>query len=129
MYETLLFLHVLSAFVLMAGVVTMSAMALGASIGAGAVTLGNRMTEIGATGALVFGIWIALREDVYDITDGWILGAIGLWVAATGLGTVAGRRITEGDDPRFEAGAAALHWLGSAAVIGILALMIWKPGV
>jgi hypothetical protein len=128
-YETLLFLHVLSAFMLVAGVVTISAMAVGASIGTTAVTIGNRLTEIGATGALVFGIWIALREDVYDITDGWILGAIVLWLVATALGTVAGRRITEGDDPRFERGAALLHWLGSAAVIGILVLMIWKPGV
>ena|SRR3712207_2367342 len=129
MYETLLFLHVLAAFMLMTGIVMISAMALGASIGTRAVFVGNRLIEIGATLALVLGIWIALREDVYDITDGWILGAIGLWIVATALGGTANRRVTEGEDPRFEAGAPLLHWLATVAVVGILVLMIWKPGV
>ncbi len=129
MYETLLFLHVLAAFMLVAGVVMVSAMALGASIGTTGVKVGSRLIEIGSTLALVFGVWIALREEIYDITDGWILGAIGLWIVGTALGSMSGRRLTEGDDPRFAEGAALLHWLAAAAVVGILVLMIWKPGV
>ena len=128
-YETLLFLHVLAAFALMAGVVMISAMALGVPIGSRAVFVGNRLIEIGATLAVILGIWIALREDVYDITDGWILGAIGLWIVATALGSTANRRVTEGEPPRFEPGAPLLHWLATVAVVGILVLMIWKPGV
>jgi hypothetical protein len=126
-YETLLFLHVLSAFALMSGLVIMSALAVGAPIGAGTFALGNRLTEIGATLALIFGVWIALKEDFYDITDGWILGAIGLWVVATAVGTMAGKSMPEGE-LRVEGRTALLHWAGVAAAVGILVLMIWKPG-
>lgn len=128
MDETLLFLHVLAAFMLGSGVVMVSAMALGASIGTTTLTIGTRLIEIGATAALVFGIWIALREDAYSITDGWIIGAIVLWIVGTATGSISGRRVTEGDDPRFADGGALMHWLSAAAVIGILVLMIWKPG-
>ena len=129
MYETLLFLHVLSAFVLMSGIVIFSAAALGTPIGTAARTVGDRCTEIGATLVLIFGVWIVLREDAYDITDGWILGAIGLWIFATALGTMAGRSIPKGEEPRVHGKAAAMHWLSTAAVVGILILMIWKPGL
>jgi hypothetical protein len=128
MYETLLFLHVLSAFVLMAGVVALSATALGVPVGAGPFTLGSRLVEIGGTGVLIFGLWIVFREDFYDLTDGWILGAIGLWIVSTGMGTMSTRGVGEGSDPRFEGRAAAMHWVATAAALGILVLMVWKPG-
>jgi hypothetical protein len=128
MEDTLLFLHILSAFALVAGILALSAMALGAPIGPGPFALGNRLVEIGGTGVLVFGLWIVFREDVYDISDGWILGAIVLWIVATGLGTMAGRAVPEGDDPRFAGRAVAMHWVAAVATIGILVLMVWKPG-
>ena len=127
MYETLLFLHILAAFALVSGIVIMSALALGAPIGSGTFTLGERLTEIGATLALIFGVWIALREEFYDITDGWILGAIGLWVVATGLGIMAGKSMPEGE-LRVAGRTAVFHWAAAAATVGILVLMIWKPG-
>ena len=129
MDDTLLFLHVLSAFALMAGVVMFSALALGVPLGRGTRTLADRLTEIGATTALVFGIWIVLREDIYDLTDGWILGAIGLWVVAIATGIMAGLSVPEGDDPPVDARAKAFSWAATAAAVGILVLMIWKPGV
>ena len=128
MYETLLFLHILAAFMLMAGVVVISAMALHAPIGTGTLSLGIRLVEIGGTLVLVFGVWIVLREDFYDLTDGWILGAIGLWIVATTLGTLSGRNVTEGENPRFQGSATMMHWLSVVAAIGILILMVWKPG-
>ena len=128
MYETLLFLHVLAAFVLVAGVVTLSAVALGVPVPAGPFAISSRLVEIGGTAVLIFGIWIVLREDFYDITDGWILGAIGLWVASTGLGSMSTRGMREATEPRFEGRAVAMHWLATAAVLGILVLMVWKPG-
>ena len=129
MDETLLFLHVLAAFALMAGVVMFSALALGVPIGRGSRTVADRLTEIGATAALVFGIWIVLREDIYDLTDGWILGAIGLWIVAVATGTMAGRAVPEGDAPIVTGRAKALSWAATAAAVGILVLMIWKPGI
>jgi hypothetical protein len=126
-YETLIFLHILSAFALVSGIVIMSALAFGAPIGAGTFTLGNRLTEIGAMLALIFGVWIVLREDFYDITDGWILGAIGLWVLATGLGTMAGKSMPEGELV-VRGRTAVYHWAAAAALVGILVLMMWKPG-
>ena len=129
MDDALLFLHVLSAFALVAGVVMFSAAAFGVPLAGVSRTVANRLTDVGATAALVFGIWIVLREDVYDITDGWILGAIGLWVFAVATGTMAGRAVPEGDDARLDGRAQALHWVTVAATVGILALMIWKPGV
>ena len=128
MDDTLLFLHVLSAFALMAGIVTFSALALGAPIGRGPFTLANRLVQIGGTGVLVFGLWITFREDVYDITDGWILGAIGLWILATAAGTMAGSGVPEEGDPRIEGRPVAMHWVAAAATIAILVLMVWKPG-
>jgi hypothetical protein len=127
--DALLFLHVLSAFALMAGVVMFSALALGVPIGAGSRTVADRLTEIGATLALVFGLWIVFREDIYDVTDGWILGAIGLWVVAVATGTMAGRAVPEGDAPVMDGRAQALSWAATAASVGILVLMIWKPGI
>jgi hypothetical protein len=126
--DALLFLHVLSAFALMAGVVMFSALALGVPIGRGSRTVADRLTEIGATAALVFGLWIVLREDLYDVTDGWILGAIGLWVVAVATGTMAGRAVPEGDVVVVEGRAKALSWAAAAASVGILVLMVWKPG-
>lgn len=130
MYETLLFLHVLSAFVLVTGLVMLTATAVGAPVGLGTYKVANRLTETGATLALIFGIWIVLREDFYDITDGWILGAIGLWVLATALGTMAGRDVSEdGPSPRLVGNRGkVLHWVALAATVGILVLMVWKPG-
>jgi hypothetical protein len=128
MYETLLFLHVLSAFALMAGIVVLSAVALRAPVPAGPFAVGSRLVEIGGTSVLVFGLWIVFREDFYDITDGWILGAIVLWLVATGLGSMSTRGMREAAAPRFEGRALAMHWLTTAALLGILVLMVWKPG-
>jgi hypothetical protein len=126
--ETLLFLHVLAAFALVAGLVMFSATALGVTLGPGQFFLANRLADVGATVALVFGVWIVLREDAYDITDGWILGAIVLWVIAVALGTMIGRSMPDGAT-RVEGRLAMLHWLTTAVTVGILVLMVWKPGV
>ena len=127
MDDTLLFLHVLAAFALMAGIVMFSAAALGVTLGSGQFFFANRLTDVGATVALVFGVWIVLREDVYDITDGWILGAIVLWVAAVATGSSIARFMPEGTT-RVEGKAVALHWLTAALATAILVLMVWKPG-
>jgi hypothetical protein len=127
MDETLLFLHVLAAFALAAGIVMFSATAFGATLGPRQFFLANRLTDVGATLALGFGVWIVLREDFYDITDGWIIGAIVLWVIAVGLGSSIARVMPEGAT-RLEGRAVLLHWATAAVTTAILVLMIWKPG-
>lgn len=130
MYETLLFLHVLSACMLTAAVVMLSGAALGAATGGRTVSIGNLLWDIGGLGTLAFGIWIVAREDLYEITDGWILGAIVLWFAATGVAVVARRGLSdEGGEPTYTAAAARMHWLRALIVVGFLVLMVWKPGV
>ena len=128
MDDTLLFLHVLSAFLLMTTVVMLSAVALGAPVGARTVSLGNLLWDIGGLGTLAFGVWIVLRNDFYDITDGWILAALVLWIAIAGVGARTRTALSEGDEPRYTALGARLHWVRAVLVVGFLVLMIWKPG-
>ena len=90
MYDTLLFLHVLTAFAIVATVVIFSAFALGLATDSRVLAVGNALWAVGGLGTLVFGIWLALYVKGYEIWDGWILGAIVLWAVATELG--GGRR-------------------------------------
>jgi hypothetical protein len=124
MYDWLLFLHLLVAFMLAVTAVTYSAVALGSGPGGRALFVADRCWDVGGLGTLVLGIWLALYLDEYDFWDGWILGAIGLWLVATGLGDQV-RRGMAADEPRD---IAVMHWLRTLAVLGLLVLMIWKPG-
>jgi hypothetical protein len=130
-YDWLLFFHLLAAFLLAVTAVTYSAVALGAAAGGRTLFVADRCWDVGGIGTLVLGVWLALHLDQYEIWDGWIVGAIVLWVAATGLGETARKRI-ERPDPNgpivYDRQAALLHWLRTVAVIGLLVLMIWKPG-
>ena len=124
MYDWLLFFHLLAAFLLFVTLVTYTAMAVGAVAGGRAVFVADRCWDVGGLGTLVLGIWLALYLDEYDLFDGWILGAIGLWVIATGLGDTVRRRLAEGES----AAVSTMHWLRTLAVLGLLVLMVWKPG-
>jgi hypothetical protein len=134
MDDTLLFLHVLSAFLLMSTVVILSALAFGAPVPSRGVFLANLLWDIGATGTIVFGLWIVAREDVYEIGDGWIIGAIVLWFAVSGIGVRARNELqpaTAGgaDDTQvLTQRGVVMHWARALLVIGFLVLMIWKPG-
>ena len=123
MTDALLFLHVLSAFLLMATVVMLSGVALGTPAPGRTVSLANLFWDVGGLGTLVFGVWLALDIDGYGLLDFWILAAIVLWAVATELGRRA--RATVGDAAgRF----AQWHWLRTAVVVLLLADMIFKPG-
>ena len=126
MTETLLFLHVLSAAVLVAGVIGFSARVLGAQLDAGALRVFYFFWNGGAAGALIFGVWLAFNIDDYEIWDAWILIAIGLFLASGGVieKALGSYRETPGPVP---AAAARLHWIGVLIIVGLLADMIWKP--
>jgi uncharacterized membrane protein len=94
---------------------------------------------------LGFGLWL-VHQAGYGWGQTWIVLALVLWVLAGALGGIGGRheketrelaeRLTaEGDAPSPELSARlraplwlALSWGSGVIVIGILALMIWKPG-
>ena len=124
MYDTLLFLHLIAAFLLAVTVVMYSAVALGAATTGRAMFVADRCWDVGGLGTIVLGVWLVLNLDQYDITDGWIIGAIVLWFVATGLGQTVQRRLAAGETPAV----ATMHWLRTLTVLGLLVLMIWKPG-
>jgi len=134
-YDTLLFLHILAAFALVATVVVFSAFALGASPDSRVLAIANVLWTIRGLGTLIFGIWLALYVKGYEIWDGWIIAAIVLWAIGTELGRRAqvgyvsmagpGGEATAGAEVRQ---AALLHWLRSAVVLALLVVMIYKPG-
>jgi hypothetical protein len=124
MDEWLLFFHLLAAFLLAVTVVMYSAVALGATIGARATFVADRCWDVGGLGTLILGIWLALNLDQYGFFDGWIIGAIALWLLATGLGQSVQRRTASGET----SAVASMHWLRTLVIIGLLVLMIWKPG-
>lgn len=124
MYDWLLFLHVLAAFLLAVTVVMYSAVALGAAAGPRMLFVADRCWDVGGLGTLILGIWLALYLDEYDFFDGWIIGAIVLWLIATGLGQSVQRRTASG----ATTAVATMHWLRTLTVLGLLILMIWKPG-
>jgi hypothetical protein len=135
-YDWLLFLHVFAAFLLAVTVVMYSAVALGGVLGGRATFVADRCWDVGGLGTLILGVWLALYLDQYEIWDGWILGAIALWVVATGLGESVRKRLAEREGGGEGGGAATvtagavttMHWLRTLTVLGLLVLMIWKPG-
>jgi hypothetical protein len=124
MYDWLLFFHLIAAFMLAVTVVIYSAVALGATAPGRTLFVADRCWDVGGLGTLILGIWLALHLDQYGFFDGWILGAIALWFVATGLGQSIQRRMASGQPGAIY----TMHWLRTIVVIGLLVLMIWKPG-
>jgi len=126
--DIVLFFHVLAAFALVTGVVGFGIVLGQASRTEGAAALRltplvRRLWDIGGVGTLVLGIVLALDE--FEITDGWILGALVLWVVAAGGGGPLGKALADG---KVSGRAWALFGLAALATLGILYLMIFKPG-
>jgi uncharacterized membrane protein len=102
--------------------------------------------SVGLPVVLVFGIWLVADLDFVKWSNTWIILALVGWVLAGALGGAGGKReketrllaerlATEGDAPSPELHmrmrdpvTLALSWGSGVVVLGILALMIWKPG-
>jgi hypothetical protein len=131
MYHALLFIHVLTAFLLVAGVVMYTAFVLGGPVSRGTRLVAEILWGIGGVGTIVFGIWLALNRPEYEIWDGWILGALVLWFVAFGTGSQvsAAIRPTGGEETiTVDRRVAMMHWLRVLATAAVLLLMVWKPG-
>ncbi len=100
---------------------------------------------IGSLSSLVLGIWL-WHELGYSIGAFWIWASLVLWAIANGLGGMGGKhqrrarqlaeqRASAGDSPTDEVRALlrdsranAISWVAGVSTLGILVLMIWKPG-
>ena len=141
-YHTLLFLHVLLAFVLVAAVTLFWALILGTRPGRPALTPGAAMwlgrtgaiaVGIGSVGVVIFGIWLAIERPEYHPWDGWIVGSLVLWAIATGTGQKAGRlyqqaAMNPGEAVVLRGKGLRLQVVAAVALVLILVLMVWKPG-
>ena len=135
LYDTLLFVHVLSAFFAVGALTALWGLILGTR-GAtplldqrSAMTYGRTagiLVGVGMMGTIIFGIWLAIHLDAYQLWDGWILASLVLWAIGGWAGGQAGRAFESGPGGR----AAGIRFLtiNSVAVLLILVLMIWKPG-
>jgi hypothetical protein len=131
MTETLLFLHVLSAFLLVTGVVIHSAFVLGAPVNRPTRIVSEILWGVGGLGTLVLGVWLALDIDGYELWDGWIIAAFVFWFLATGAGSEVSRAVEpRGDDSALAlpSRVVAAHWVRTALVLALLVVMIYKPG-
>jgi hypothetical protein len=141
-YDFLLFVHVLFAFTMVAAVTLFWALVVTSRPGrqsltpatamwlgrAGAITVG-----IGSLGALIFGVWLAIYVDGYELWDGWILASLVFWAIAVAVGTRGGKYFERA--AREPENAVALRRTGlmlqttaSAALLLLIVMMIFKPG-
>jgi uncharacterized membrane protein len=156
-YDWLLFLHVASAFALVAALVVYWFIAVvGRNVDRPSESMrlfnivqpANILVIAGTLGTLIFGIWLAIDSDAYQVWDGWVLAALALWVISTATGFRGGQvyvtaqqlatRLAgegRGDEPSSELRVLLqdrrsmwLNIVSSAAVLVILILMIYKPG-
>jgi uncharacterized membrane protein len=157
LYDWLLFLHVATAFALVAALVTFWVIAIAArnvdrpedSVRYFRIARpANVLVILGTIGTLVFGIWLAIYMDEYSLWDGWILAALVLWAIAAGTGQRGGavyakaqklaeRLVSEGRgaEPSPELRAMLQDrramWLNIVSTVGVLLIavdMIYKPG-
>ena len=136
LYDWLLFLHVLGAFFAVGALTALWALILGTRGTAplfdppSALTFGRIagiLVGVGLMVALVFGIWLAIDHDAYQVWDGWILASLVLWAVGGWAGGKAGK-VFEADPVGGRDAGIRYQAINSAAVLVILVLMIWKPG-
>ena len=153
-YEWLLFLHVTGAFLLLGGGVVAASLNLAALrrdrpseivVLFGLIRIAVASIIIGTLFLFVFGLWL-VHEAGYSYGDGWVVSAIVLLILANAMGGIGGKRdeataklaadlAAQGDQPSPELRrrvhdplSLALSYGSGLVLVGILAIMIWKPG-
>jgi uncharacterized membrane protein len=151
--HSLLFLHLLSAFVFVGGTVAAGVLQLTAlrRERPSEIALLLRVTRVavllvigGALATLAFGLALVGHKDI-GYGKSWVAASIGLWVAAMLLGGAGGRTArharhlaerlaAESDRPSGELRALVAHrpslllsYASTAAIAAILVLMVWRP--
>lgn len=125
LYDWLLFLHVLAAFSLVAGLTAYGVLVLGGDAARRALAPpAMALWNVGGLGVLVLGIWLALEVDSYELWDGWIIAAFVLWLVASGAGGRLARMLREGGPDKARVQLAVM----SLATLALLIDMVFKPG-
>jgi uncharacterized membrane protein len=112
----------------------------------GVSRIATLMVLVGSAGTLIFGVWLAISKDPYDLWDGWIIAALLLWAIAGWSGQEAGkgygsagmeaRRLAEAGTPTSQTVAETfgpsrafkLHLVSNVAIALLVIDMVWKPG-
>jgi uncharacterized membrane protein len=153
--QWLLALHVTGAFLFLGGAVVAGALNVAAlratkpsevALFLGLARFALIAIGLGALLTLVLGLWLVHDDAGFSYGQTWIVLALVLFVLAMASGGVGGRRdrltrelaerlAAAADQPTEELRARLrdpvsliLSWGSGAAVVAILALMIWKPG-
>ena len=101
--DWLLFFHVASAFALVAALVVYWTIAIAARNVERPVDSmryfrvakpANVLIIVGTLGTLIFGIWLAIDFDAYQVWDGWILAAIVLWAISSSISSRSSEELT-----------------------------------
>jgi hypothetical protein len=108
--------------------------------------VGTVLVMTGITGTIVFGVWLAISLDRYEVWDGWVIAALVLWAIGGFVGQKAGEGYAAGGQLAAELtaqgttsspelaetfGASRAFWLHIATLLVVLLIlidMIWKPG-
>jgi hypothetical protein len=153
--DWILSLHVLSAFALVGAEVIFWIMivSLWGTDSTGRVAslmrvsqVGTVLVSVGSLGTIVFGVWLAISLDAYELWDAWVIAAIILWAIAVELGRRGGQgygaagmeaqRLAQAGTETspvvaetFRASRAfQFHTVSSVLILLLLIDMIWKPG-
>jgi hypothetical protein len=130
-YEWLLLLHLFAAFLLVAGLVAYGVLVLssGGEVVSRALSRpASALWNAGGLGTLVFGVWLALNVDGYELWDGWIIAALVLWLIGSGSAGQLERAVRSGEPVRGIDGARAKVAVMGIATLLLLIVMIFKPG-
>jgi hypothetical protein len=154
--DWILALHLLSAFAMVsAAVLFWILIVVSQRMDTPAATLqlspvarvGGAVVAAGSVGTIVFGVWLAISLEAYQVWDGWVIAAIVLWAIAgeagrrTGLVYTAAMNCAEELHTAGSTGPSEellalnrtragilLHALTTLALLLLLLDMIWKPG-
>ena len=65
--------------------------------------VGVILVGVGMAGTIVFGIWLAISLDAYQLWDGWVIAALVLWAVGGFTGQQSGQGYQAGQRARREA--------------------------
>lgn len=94
------------------------------ALGSPALALWNA----GGLGTLVFGVWLALDVDGYELWDGWIIAALVLWLIGAGAAGRLGTAVREEQSIGRIDGGRMMVGVMTLATVLLLLDMIFKPG-